>query len=590
MPKALRIGVLAAVIAVIAVIGFGSYVAITGQGESSADRTLPRLVVLPFENLGAADNEYFAAGITDEVTARLAGLNGLIVIARQSAMQYKGSDKTPQEIGGELDAQYLLEATVSWQRGADGSSRVRIRPQLIRASDAGHVWADVYDEDMTEVFAVQTAIANRVVDALGVALLAPEEQSLAARPTDNLEAYDLFLRANGVWSDLFTRRGGEIALPLLERAVELDPDFALAHASIGETHRQMYHYFFDRTEARLGRAKESIDRAIAIDPTLVEARLALANYYYSRFDYDRALAELEPIRQAHPNHSEILLMRASVLRRRGNVEESIADYEAGVRVNPRSASLALNLALSYMLVREYAAAARELDRAISLSPEVARQYKYKLQLSLQWRGDTAAARETMAQVERLGFLTAPDVVPAAMFVYWLGGRFDDAISLLDRLPRDFASDIQYWYLPKELLYAETLHRMGRTEAARAHFESASVALEALVRSDTTEARYARSLGIAYARLGRREEAIRMARLGVDLLPVEREALRGVYGVEDLAAVYTIVGEHGAAIDRLEYLLSIPSMMSVPLLRIDPRWDALRDQPRFQRMVEGSDDG
>jgi eukaryotic-like serine/threonine-protein kinase len=243
--------------AALLVVGIAAYLAF-GPETSPSDPSpvpgaVPRLVVLPFENLGPPEDEYFADGITDEITARLSGLSGLAVIARQSAVQYKGTDKTPQEIGLELDAAYLLEATLSWQRSPDGSSRVRIRPQLIRASDATHLWADVLDEDLTEVFAVQTRIATRVVEALGVALREPEHRSLAAVPTANPEAHDYYLRGLDYSNPnkIFDERDTRTAIGLYERAVELDPGFALAHAASGHGHFRLYWWAADRTPQRL---------------------------------------------------------------------------------------------------------------------------------------------------------------------------------------------------------------------------------------------------------------------------------------------------------------------------------------------------
>ncbi|MFQ6045647.1 MAG: protein kinase, partial [Gemmatimonadales bacterium] len=212
-------------------VGVGIAVASLIQGRGGADGK--RLTVLPFENLGLADDEYFAAGITDEITSRLAGVGGLSVMARQSALQYKGTNKTPQQIGSELNVDYLLTGTISWQKGDTGPSRVRVRPQLIQAADASQLWADVYDEDMTEVFTVQANIAEQVVSALGLALVEPEREAIDARPTENLEAYDFYLQGN----DFLDRPAGAenygAAERMYERALELDTSFALAAAMYG---------------------------------------------------------------------------------------------------------------------------------------------------------------------------------------------------------------------------------------------------------------------------------------------------------------------------------------------------------------------
>lgn len=251
-----------------------------------------RLVVLPFENLGPAEDEYFAAGITDAITARLATIHGLAVISRQSAMQYKKREKTAQQIANELRVDYILEGTVQRERPSDPNSRVRIIPQLIKASNDTHVWAQAYDNDMSEVFRVQSDLAERVAQALDITLVERERRALQSRPTENMEAYDYFLRG----SEYRHRSEGEndckIAIQMYERAVELDPKFALAYAQLSRSHAIMYWHYYDRTGERLGMAKKAVDRALQLAPDSPETHFALGHYYYHcQSDWDRALEE-----------------------------------------------------------------------------------------------------------------------------------------------------------------------------------------------------------------------------------------------------------------------------------------------------------
>lgn len=260
--------------AVVVLATLAGYFAIRPGSPGDPGSEVPRLVVLPFENLGSPNDEYFADGMTDEITARLAGLAGLAMIARQSAMLYKGG-KTPQQIGEELDVDYLLEATVSWQRGPEHRNRIRIRPQLIRTRDAIQVWADVYDEDVTEVFAVQSRIANRVVEGLGVALLEHERRAMTAAPTSNTEAHDYYLRGLQYLNQseqLFDARNMRIAVQLFEKAIALDPKFAHAHAALSRAHWNLYWFASDRSEERLAAMKRAADRAVDVDPDLAEGR------------------------------------------------------------------------------------------------------------------------------------------------------------------------------------------------------------------------------------------------------------------------------------------------------------------------------
>jgi serine/threonine-protein kinase len=545
----------------------------------------PRLVVLPFENLGAPEDEYFADGMTDEVTARLGSLSGVAVIARQSAVLYKGSDKTPQQIGDELAADYLLEATVSWQRSTEGGSRVRIRPQLIRTADATGVWADVFDEDLTEVFSVQSSIAHRVVDALDVALVERERRTLEAAPTQDNEAHDYYLRGLEYTRvmGVFNEREARIAIELFERAVELDSNFALAYAALAEAHRDIYWWAVDRTPERLEIVEGLIHRALDLDPELPEAHLALANYHYALFDYDAALEELSLARELKPHDAEILLTIAAVRRRQGHLLEAVDYFEEAGQLNARSPNLAYNLGETRWLLRDYAAAERDLNRGMSLSPEAAWVHALLIRLYLTWRGDVSSARSALEAAQRFAIGEDPLIAYHAVLVEMLGRNYEDALRLL-RIETNAAFDWQFWFVPRAQLFAEVFRLMGEADSARAYYGVAHDLLADRVQRFPEDPRYRSSLAIVYAGLGHTDEAVSTARRGVDLLPVSMEAYRGLFALEALAQVYTMVGDQDAAIRELDGLLSIPSHMSSAWLRIDPRWDPLREDPRFQALL------
>jgi TolB-like protein len=303
-----------------------------------------RLVVLPFENLGPVEDEYFAAGITDAITARLAVIHGLGVISRQSAIQYKDREKSAQVIGKELRVNYILEGTVQRERPSAPTSRVRIIPQLIRASDDTHVWAETYDDDMSEVFRVQSDLAEQVAQALDIALLEPERRALASRPTENLEAYEYYLRGNEYfhWGEAETNC--KRAMRMYEKAVELDPTFALAYTKLSEAHVSMYWFYYDRSDARLANAKQAVDKAFQLDLELPEAHVALGYYYYhGHQDYDRALEQFAIARRSQPNNSALLSGIGWVQRRQGKFQQSIDNLRNACELDPRSAKLAYNL-------------------------------------------------------------------------------------------------------------------------------------------------------------------------------------------------------------------------------------------------------
>jgi len=546
----------------------------------------PMLVVLPFENLGTPEDEYFADGISDEITARLARLGDLGVIARTSAMHYKNSAKSVRDIAGELGVDYILEGTVRWEHLPDGPSRVRVTPQLVRAADATHLWAEVYEEPLPGVFRVQSEIAERVAEAMDLTLLEPERRALRGEPTRDLEAYDYYLRGNEYFLRTYFEADFEIAERMYQLAIERDPDFALAHARLSQTHSQIYWFHFDRSPGRLALAKAAADRALEINPGLPEAHLVLGQYYYQgHLDYDRALAQLEIARQGMPGNPEPLAYIGLARRRQGLLDEAIESLRGAIRLDPRSPFLNLNQGETYGLARNYEEAQRHLDRVISLTPEWPEAYVRLAQVHLAWDGATEKARAVLEEGFRFPVVAAHEGATLQRLVLDVLDR--DFQGLLDRLatvPWTVGQD-QFQFVPLDLLRARAYTGLGRPELARAHYDFARTLLEREIDERPDDARLYGALGIAYAGLGQREEAIQAGRRGVDLLPIEREAWRGAVRVEELARIYAMVGEYDDAVELLELLLSRPSDLSVALLRLDPVWDPLRDHPGFLRLLQ-----
>jgi TolB-like protein len=296
-----------------------------------------KVAVLPFENLGAPEDEYFADGITDEITSKLAVVAGLAVISRTSATKYKNTDKGLREIGKELGVDYVLEGTIRWDKRGE-HEKVRITPQLINVSDDFHVWAENYEREIEEIFAVQADIASQIAEALDIALLTSESQSLEARPTESFDAYQAYLRGVDLSRQESRVDDKRLGIQMLERAVELDPEFALAYATLSEAHSLMYFLGWDRTEARLSRARAAVDTALELQPDLSEAHLALAKYHYNGDqDYERALDVLTIVEKALPNDSQIL--KARIQARRGEYEEAVDLLEAAFELSAGSNSL-----------------------------------------------------------------------------------------------------------------------------------------------------------------------------------------------------------------------------------------------------------
>ena len=546
------------------------------------------LVVLPFENLGPAEDEYFAAGITDAITARLAVIRGLGVISRQSAIQYKDREKNTRQIAKELDVDYILEGTVQRERPSDPTSRVRIIPQLIRASDDRHVWAETYDDDMSEIFRLQSDLAERVAQALDITLLEPERQALESRPTENIEAYEYYLRGNEYLYRSYLENDFRIAIGMYDKAVELDPMFTLAYAQLSRPHSMMYWFYYDRSEQRLAMAKQAVDKAFQLNPELPEAHLALGHYYYhGRLDYDRALEQFAIVRKIQPNNGELLSWIGYVQRRQGKFEQALANIKKASELDPLSNVLAWEVGLTFMLLRRYPEAERYYERAISLAPDLPECYNSKAWLYLLWQGSTEKARAVLEKgLENVKSAENADIVNSLVNIDVFDGNYQEAVDRLSLKSEDI--DNLWYFIPNALRYALIYGYMNKKELEEKYYDKARSILESQIKERPEDARFHSSLGIAYAGLGRKEDAVREGKYAVELLPVTKDAWRGTCRVKDLARIYVMVGEYDKAVDELEFLLSIPSELSIPLLRLDPAWAPLRDHPRFKGLLEGGE--
>ena len=541
------------------------------------------LVVLPFENLSSSEDEYFADGITEETTARLSAIHGLGVIARTSARQYKNTDKTIQQIGKELEVDYVLEGTVRWQHSPEGLSRVRITPQLIKVSDATHLWSSVYDKDIADIFQVQTDIAEQVAQALDIKLLEPERRALRTKPTDNSEAYDYYLRGidhnerGWLYDD---HQEFEIAVQMFEKAVELDPDFALAYVSLSFVHSWEYFSGYDKTEERLAKSKTAVDEALRLQPDMPEAFNALAFYYYRGFlDYDRALELLMRVQKARPNFSPVLI--GWIQRRQGRWEQSVKTVEKAFELNPRSSIIANEQGISYTRMRRYKEAEEWYDRALSINPDYHSARLNKAWNYLLWKGNTKEARAVLEKLPQ-----SPIADDFWLLIYRLERKYQEALERLATFTHNSFKD-QNSYFQKNLAYATIYYLMNEPTLINAQGDSARILLEREVRDHPSDPRYHAALGLAYAYLGCKDEAIREGKRAVELYPISKDALAGPAYVFYLAQVYAVVREHEAAIDKLAYLLSIPNnAVSVSLLKIDPTWDVLRTYPKFETLLVG----
>jgi TolB-like protein/predicted Ser/Thr protein kinase len=558
--------------------------------EQPADGAGPgkkMMAVLPFENMGTPEQEYFADGITEEITSRLSGLSGLGVIARTSAMQYKKTTKTLRDIGNELGVEYVLQGTIRWSSPADGTSRVRINPALVRVSDATQVWSQPYDAVMSDVFKLQSDIASEVATALGITLLQPERQSLEAKPTDNADAYDFYLRGSDYFRRTYQEQDFRIAIEMFEKAVSLDPAFALAYARLSETHSAMYWFFYDHSANRLAMAKTAADEALRLDPNSPDAHISTAFYYYWGFlDYENALKEFSLVERLRPNDSRVALGIGSVQRRQGKFALAASNMDRAARLDPRSSEVIYNTAQTYTLLRDYEQGRKLIERSIFLTPDVPGRYAYQATIHLLENGDTAGAARVLRKAELIaGSAKDPECLATSVLLDLYRGDFQGARNrVVSSSLRDVGS--QFQFVTREELLGQICRLMGRQAESRAYFDSSRIVVEERLRHDPEDSRYHSALGVALAGLGKKDEAIKEGKRGIEMMPVAKEAWRGPYRVLDLARIYTMTGEADLALDQLASLLSIPFELSPASLKLDPAWVPLRNHPRFKQLAEG----
>jgi serine/threonine protein kinase/Tfp pilus assembly protein PilF len=546
-----------------------------GPAEPEAARR-KMLAVLPFENLGLPEDEYFADGITDEITSRLAMVHGLGVISRTSAYAYKNSDKTLPEIAKELGVEFILEGTIRWDKSGD-IDQVRITPQLIRVADDLHLWAANFEKAITRIFDVQIDIATQIVDTLGVTLLANERRSMEYKLTDDFDAYDLYLQGKEYWDK---ETNADLAIQLLERAVETDPGFAKAYSLLARIYGFTYFNLLDRSESSLNQCKEAADNAVRYADGGIEGNIAMGYYfYYGKKDYDRALEEFKIVLSQQPNNGDVLEAIGYVQRRQGHWRESADNLKKALKINPHSRTLLRGVTVGLQCLREYEELEHILDKSLSLTPDAATVLIFKADNILRLSGDTLKARAILDEAARYG---EPDNM-----VLWLESfdiLFRDYKSAVSRraVPGDhILADSAAFYLNK----ADAYYFWGNDSISAIYFDSARLVAEQRLKDDPEEPFNHILLGSAYAGLGRLSDAIHEGRKAVELLPITEDALYGPGMLTGLAQIYVMVGEYDLAIDQLEYLLSIPSDIDVYYLNHHPQWDPLRDNPRFKAMLK-----
>ena len=559
----------------------GPGVPASGRGKSG---DLTSIAVLPFVNAStdAEDAAFFADGIQDDVLTQLTKVGDLAVIARTSVMQYAGTTMTIPEIASELGVATVLEGRV--QRAGD---RLRINVQLIDAERGTHLWAEIYDRELTaeNVFAIQSEIASQIAVALRGELDPSEQERIDLAPTENLEAYEAFLRADAYYS----RPGWEAsdlrdALQLYERAVALDPGFARAYASASLVHNDLYGWAYDRSAARLELARSNAEKALELAPDSHQGHYALGRYYLSTLELDLALQELAIAERGMPGSVWVPSARAQVLQRQGRWTEAIVDQRRAVSLDPRNPVPLFELAYSHLNLRQYDEGDRHLTRTLSLEPTFFEAALNKAAIPI-WRDrDSGPMRAFLAGMP----IGADPMGLSDVFLHWwveiLDGDYRAASTVLDGAGGEII-DFSSFFYPMPLLRGWTYAGLGQVDRATASFDSALVILQGQLAARDSDARVHSAMGLTLAQLGRRDEAVREGERAVALLPVSQDAMDGPYFVHELARIHAILGEGLPAARYVESFLTTPNPWSARLVLPDPVWDGVRSEPAFRELEE-----
>src|SRR5213596_1041265 len=564
--------------------------AIEPAKQTAPTTTLDKSVaVLPFENLSSdKENAFFAQGIQDEIITTLSKISGLRVISRTSTVHYDSAPENLSEIARQLRVSNVLEGSV--QKAGD---RVHINVQLIQADTDAHLWAQSYDRQLTDIFSVEAEVAKSIAGSLQAALSPQEKARVEIKPTDNADAYVLYLRGR----DYQTRPDNLLqdfrsAANLYEQAITLDPRFALAHARLSVATSTIYH-FYQPTESWKQKANAEALESLRLQPNLGEGHLALGLYhYYMEGDYQAALRELGLAAQALPNDGDVGLYTAAVQRRQGHFAQAIASYQHAEAIDPRNSVMLYDAAQTYFGLRDWRTAAERMDRVLALFPD---SFNVKIQrayIQFFWKGSTAPIK---AALESLPPNLDPDgVVTFARWDVSLMNR--DAFAAEKPLASCRLETITSQTgvpLPKSYLQGCIDLFRGDAAGAQAGFEAARPALETMVAGSPQDATRHAQLGLLYAFMGRKEDAVREGRRAIELKPISKDVIEGAVVEAFLAMIYANTGQPDEAIARIERLLTVPFAVdycdeSITLsdLRTRWEWDPLRKDSRFQKIIAG----
>jgi TolB-like protein/Tfp pilus assembly protein PilF len=552
--------------------------------RAAAHKVDKSIAILPFENLSDdKENAYFADGIQDDILTNLSKIGDLKVISRTSVMGYRGKTGNAREIGKALEVANILEGSVR-----RAGNKVRVNVQLIDASNDKHIWAEDYDGDLTDVFKIQTDLAQQIAAALQAKLSPSEKEHIERKPTQNGEAYLAFIRAHDLWSsaveDLAKLKFSE---QTYQRAIDLDPKFALAYARYAQLESWIIHTF-ENTAERRAKARSLAQRAIELQQQLPEAHLAMGFVqYYVDNDFDAAAREFGIAQRGLPNESEVYLALGAIERRQGKWSESNASLEKAVSLNPKDIWTIQNLAINYEMQRNFDAANRTIDRALAIDSKALGPLELKGKIGIEEKGDLAFAEQIIARAEPIPKSPEIEAKLAAIRVTVLlfQRKFEEAARAAENFP-----DAKLTQIPGSLCYKYTAIGVARKAlqdeaGAREVLARAKAFAEAEVVQNPDSATSHARLAEALAWIGEKEAALTEIQRAQQLLPMSKDAFEGPEIVAKAAEIRAILGDGAGAVAILDELLQRPSPVTLGMLKVNPVWDGIRSDQQFQRLID-----
>ena len=544
------------------------------HASSELDRSI---AVLPFENLSSkADDQFFAIGIQDEILTKLASLADLKVIARTSTQGYQSKPIDLRTVGHQLNVGRVLEGSL--QRSAD---KVRVNVQLIDTRTNTHLWANTYDRQLDDVFAVQSEIAKTIAEQLEAKISPNEKKAIERSPTRDLTAFNLYTRANTLMLSYYgdVREKYLQAVDLLNQAIARDPSFFLAYCQLAHAHDTLYFLGYDHTAERLTAAEAAVQEAFRLRPDAGEAHLARAeNLYQGHLDYDGALAELAIARQLLPNHPRVFELTAYIANRQGKNEEWVSNLKRAVELDPRNSFLLYQLSESLLYTRRYEQAARAADSAVAIEPDDVEMKVLRGIIDFTWKADTRLLHHTLD--------SAGENVPGRWTMLMCALAERDAAAANRALTQSGERTWGFDAMQFSGSFGEGLIARMTKDVAKANsaFLRARVEQEKIVASQPNYGPAVCVLALIDAGLGRKEEALREGRHAIELMPVEKEQVNGAHIIELFAVIAAWVGEKDLACEQLALALQYPIALGYGQLKLLPFWDPLRGDPCFEKIV------